>query len=250
MLLDGKTALVTGTGPNIGGQIARTLASEGASVACLDVRNETAEMAAQQIAQGGGQAVAVVADITDPDDVERAIKAAVDRFGHLDILVNNAGISPFGSLLEAKLEDWRKTLEVFLTGTFLCSRYAARQMIAQGTGGAIVNIASTSGHRGRTGALAYSTAKGGILQMTRSMAVELAPHYIRVNSVTPTMSGIGLATGRPHEEMGPPKHIPLGRWGRTSDQAEAVLFLASPKADFITGADLPVDGGTLAVQPG
>jgi len=247
MLLDGKVALVTGSGPNIGGEIARTLAANGAKVMCLDVRQEQAEATARSVRDAGGEATAVRADITRPEDVEQAVKAAVATYGGLHILVNNAGISPLGDLFDQKLEDWRATLEVCLTGTLLCSRYAARQMIEQGQGGAIVNIASTSGHRGRMGAIAYATAKGGILQLTRAIAMELAPHYIRVNSVTPTTSGMALSTGQVRTD--PPKQVPLGRWGRTQDQAQAVLFLVSPNADFITGSDLPVDGGVLAIFP-
>lgn len=245
MLLSDRVALVTGAGPNIGGEIARTLASNGARVVCLDVRQDVAEGRASEINRTGGSAIAVRADITSPDDMQAAVAAAVSAFGGLHILVNNAGISPLGGLLDADLNEWRRTLDVILTGTLICSRYAARQMIEQGQGGAIVNIASTSGHRGRTGAIAYSTAKGGVLQLTRVLAMELAPHRIRVNSVTPSTSGVALATGRPHEESGPPSQIPLGRWGRTSDQAQAVLFMASPMSDFITGVDLPVDGGLL-----
>lgn len=244
MLLDNQVAIVTGTGPNIGGEIARTLAANGARLVCLDSRLEMAEMTAKQIRDAGGQAIAVGADITKPDDMEQLAKQAVDAFGEIHILVNNAGISPNGSLVDIRIEDWLATLNVILTGTFLCSRFVARQMIAQGKGGAIVNIASTSGHRGRAGAIAYATAKGGVLQLTRCMAMELAAYKIRVNSVTPNASGLSLATGKSRE--GTPPQAPIGRWGRTTDQAQAVLFMVSPNADFITGTDLAVDGGTLA----
>src|SRR6266851_370908 len=226
MLLDNKVAIVTGTGPNIGGEIARTLAANGAKLLCLDSRVEMAETTARQIADAGGQAIALGADITSPADMQRMVKQAVDAFGQVNILVNNAGISPNGGLVDIKIEAWLATLNVILTGTFLCSRFVAKQMIAQGTGGAIVNIASTSGHRGRAGAIAYSTAKGGVLQLTRCMAMELAPHKIRVNSVTPNASGLSLATGKSRE--GTPPQAPIGRWGRTADQAQAVLFMVSP----------------------
>ncbi len=244
MLLDNKVAIVTGTGPNIGGEIARTLAANGARLVCLDNRLEMAETTAGQITQAGGQAIALAADITSPDDMEQLARRTVDTFGEINILVNNAGISPNGTLVDIPIEHWLATLNVILTGTFLCSRFVARQMIAQGTGGAIVNIASTSGHRGRAGAIAYATAKGGVLQLTRCMAMELAPYKIRVNSVTPNASGLSLATGRSRE--GTPPQAPIGRWGRTTDQAQAVLFMVSPNADFVTGTDLAVDGGTLA----
>ena len=247
MLLDGRVAIVTGTGPNIGGAIARTLASNGARVVCVDLRPEQAEAAAAQIREQGGQAVPAAADITKPDDVQGVVRTAVDAFGGVHILVNNAGISPHTGLWDAKLEDWHRTLDVILTGTYLCSRYATEPMVAQGEGGAIVNICSTSGHRGRPDAMAYATAKGGLLNLTRSLALALAPYHIRVNSVTPTTSGLSLGGGgRPRDESKPPADIPLGRLGRTVDQAEAVLFLVSPNADFITGTDLLVDGGRLA----
>lgn len=244
MLLENKVAIVTGTGPNIGGEIARTLAENGARLVCLDNRLDMAESTAKQITDAGGQAIAVSADITSPEDMEQLANRAVDAFGEINILVNNAGISPNGTLVDIPIQDWVATLNVILTGTFLCSRFVARQMIAQGKGGAIVNIASTSGHRGRAGAIAYATAKGGVLQLTRCMAMELAPYKIRVNSVTPNASGLSLATGKSRE--GTPPQAPIGRWGRTADQAQAVLFMVSPNADFITGTDLAVDGGTLA----
>ena len=244
MLLQDQVAIVTGTGPNIGGDIARTLAAHGARLVCLDAKQEMADATARQIQAAGGQAIAVRADITDPSDMERLVGQTVEAFGRIDILVNNAGISPNGSLVDIRIDDWLATLNVILTGTFLCSRFVAKRMIDQGTGGAIVNIASTSGHRGRAGAIAYATAKGGVLQMTRCMAMELAPHHIRVNSVTPNASGLSLATGKSRE--GTPPQAPIGRWGRTEDQAQAVLFMVSKNADFITGTDLAVDGGVLA----
>jgi NAD(P)-dependent dehydrogenase (short-subunit alcohol dehydrogenase family) len=246
MLLEGKTAIVTGTGPNIGGEIARTLAANGANVVCLDIKLDQAKITADQIEKAGGSAIAVQADVSIPTDVENAVRVAVQRYGGVNLLVNNAAISPLGNLFDHDLDSWHRTLDICLSGTLLCSRYAAKQMISQGNGGAIVNISSTSGHRGRTDAIAYATSKGGLLQLTRVMANELAPHKIRVNSVSPTTSGLALATGRPHSEVGPPPGIPLGRWGKTEDQAEAVLFLLSSKADFITGIDLPVDGGLLS----
>lgn len=246
MLLKDKIAIVTGTGPNIGSEIARTLAANGAKVVCLDLHADQAGIVAEQITKQGGSAIGLGVDVSKPADVEKAFKSAVDHFGGIDLLVNNAAISPLGGLLDHDLDSWHRTLDIVLTGTLLCGRYAAKQMISQGRGGAMVNVSSTSGHRGRMDAIAYSTSKGGLLQLTRVMANELAPHKIRVNSVTPTTSGLALATGRPHEEIGPPQFIPLGRWGRTEDQAQAVLFLLSSNADFITGIDLPVDGGLLS----
>ena len=249
MLLDNQVALVTGTGPNLGSQIARTLAANGAKVVCLDVRLEQAERVAEEIRQKGGEALAVAADVTAPGDVQRAMDTATHHFGGLHILVNSAAISPRTALFDFKLEDWHRTLDIILTGVVLCTRYGAKKMIEQKQGGSIINIRSTSGYRGRTDVLAYATAKGGLMNLTRSLALTLAPHYIRVNCVTPSSVGIPLTSaglGRPRKESGPPKHIPLGRWSEVEDPAQAVLFLASPNSSFITGIDIPVDGGTLA----
>lgn len=251
MLLDGKVALVSGTGPNIGAEIARTLGANGARVVCLDLERKYASAAAKDVIDRGGQAIAVSADITQPTDVERAVGEAVQAFGGIDILVNDAAITDREPFLEAKLETWKAVLGVILTGTFVCSQQVARQMVAQGRGGAIVNIVSTSGHRGESIRIAYGVAKAGLLNLTRSMAIQLAPHGIRVNSVTPTQSGtpVGRPDLPPRSDAEPPKGIPLGRWGRPEDQAQSVLFLVSPMSSFVTGVDLPTDGGLLAVFP-
>jgi NAD(P)-dependent dehydrogenase (short-subunit alcohol dehydrogenase family) len=140
---------------------------------------------------------------------------------------------------------------VILTGTFLVSQQFARQMVAQKRGGAIVNLVSTSGHRGEPTRVAYGVAKSGLLNLTRTMAVQLAPHNIRVNSVTPTQTGtpVGKPDAEPRSDDQVSASILRGRWGRPRDQANAVLFMASPLADFITGVDLPCDGGLLAGFP-
>ena len=247
MLLDSKVALVSGTGPNIGSEIARTLAANGATVACMDLSNEFAQAAAKSIKDAGGKAIGVAADITQPESVEKAIQAVLGAFGGIHLLVNDAAITDRKEFLEADLAEWQKVLDVVLTGTFIVSQQVARQMVAQGEGGTIVNIVSTSGHRGESFRIAYGTAKAGLLNLTRSMAIQLAPHKIRVNSVTPTETGtpVGMPDA-PRDENNPSKDIPLNRWGRPTDQAQAVLFLLSPNADFITGIDLPCDGGYLA----
>jgi NAD(P)-dependent dehydrogenase (short-subunit alcohol dehydrogenase family) len=251
VLLDGKIALVSGTGPNIGSEIARTLGSQGAKLVCLDLEQKYADAAAQLVNEEGSEAIAIAADITQPADMERVVADAVRAYGGIDILVNDAAITDREPFLEAKLETWNRVLGVILTGTFVCSQQVARQMVSQERGGAIVNLVSTSGHRGETGRIAYGAAKSGLLNLTRSMAMQLAPHGIRVNSVTPTQSGtpVGRPDVAPRSDDDPPKGIPLGRWGRPKDQAQAVLFLASPMADFITGIDVPCDGGLLAAFP-
>ena len=247
MLLDGKTALVSGTGPNIGAEIARTLAANGAAVACLDLNEGYAQATAISINEAGGSAIAVTADITQPDSVEKAIQEVLGAYGGIHLLVNNAAISDRKPFLEAELSDWKNVLDIILTGTFIVSQQVARQMVAQGEGGSVVNVVSTSGHRGESARIAYGTAKSGLLNFTRSMAVQLAPHQIRVNSVTPTTTGspVGMPES-PRDENNPPQDMPLKRWGRPTDQAQAALFRLSPNADFITGIDRPCDGGRLA----
>ena len=245
MRLDGRVALVTGTGPNIGRMIAATLAEAGARVACNDIDAESAEACAASIRDAGGQAVGAAGDVSDESSVEAVVQQVVDAFGGVDILVNNAAVTQPKGLLETSIEEWTQVISVNLTGPFLMSRAVARQMVRQGRGGSIVNIASTSGHRGRADALAYCSSKGGVLNMTRAMAMDLAPHGIRVNSVTPTKTGVSVgalesATDRFFAE------IPMERLGKPEEQAQAVLFLASEAASFSTGIDVRVDGGALA----
>ena len=175
MMLDGKVALVSGTGPNIGSEIARTLAANGATVACMDLNEQYAQAAAISINEAGGKAIGVVADITQPESVEKAVQEVLNAFGGIHLLVNDAAISDRKPFLEAELSDWQKVLDVILTGTFIVSQRVAKQMVAQGEGGAVVNIISTSGHRGETARIAYGTAKSGLLNFTRSMATQLAP---------------------------------------------------------------------------
>lgn len=243
--LSGRVALVTGAGPNIGGAIAATLARAGATVLCNDLKANLAEAAAKAAADGGHKAFPLAFDITDPDAVEKAVEAASREHGTIDILVNNAGVTVPKSLLTISIDEWRLVTRVVQEGTFLCSRAVASRLVAAKKPGAIVNIASTSGHRGRKNAIAYCTAKGGILNFTRALAIEMAPYRIRVNSVSPTKTGASVgaiesAAARSFDE------IPLGRIGQPQDHANAVLFLVSDNASFLTGIDIRVDGGTLA----
>jgi NAD(P)-dependent dehydrogenase (short-subunit alcohol dehydrogenase family) len=251
-LLEGQVAVVTGTGPNIGGMIARTLAENGAKVVCIDFMGERAEAAAAGIREAGGEALAVSCDISKPEEVDAAFKKAVADYGGVHILVNNAAANTEAGILDVTLDEWHWVHSIILDGVMLCSQAAARQMVAQGVGGAIVNIASTTGHRGKAGFISYATAKGGVLQMTRSMAMDLAPYRIRVNSVTPTQTGTSRGSLPGADGIGrtaKPKNIPLGRWGEPDDQAQAVLFLASPNSSFVTGENINVDGGLLALFP-
>lgn len=250
--LDGKVAIVTGAGQNIGRAIALRFAAEGAAVAVVDRDRGRAEAVAREIGAAGGRGLAVVADVADEDAVAAAVDRVVGHFGDVHVLVNNAAATINKPLLETSLDEWEFVMGVTLRSQFLLIRRVAGVMIGKGHGGAIVCMASTSGHRGNVGKGAYPVAKGGVLNLTRVAAVELAPHGIRVNSVTPTQSGQPLGYGYQAdvlERSGPARSIPLGRWGRPEDQANAALFLASDQAAFITGADLPCDGGLLAVFP-
>jgi len=241
--LSGRVALVTGAGPNIGGAIAATLARAGATVLCNDVKANLADEAAKAAAEGGHKAFPLAFDITDPGAVEDAVEAASRKHGTIDILVNNAAVTVPKSLLTISIDEWRLVTRVAQEGTFLCSRAVASRLVAAKKPGAIVNIASTSGHRGRKNAIAYCTAKGGVLNFTRALAIEMAPYKIRVNSVSPTKTGTGVGGNTAARNF---DEIPLGRLGEPQDHANAVLFLVSDNASFLTGIDIRVDGGTLA----
>lgn len=243
--LAGRVAIVTGAGPNIGQQIARTLASRGAAVACNDLDSDRIQLLAGDIERAGGKAIAIPGDVTDSSAVDAMIERTQSAFGIVDLLVNNAFyLSRVGGLLTVDLKDWYRSIDVILSGTFLCSRGVAARLVAGKQPGTIINIASTSGHRARPNAVAYCSAKAGVLNLTRAMAVELAPHAIRVCSVSPTRTGTGpLMSGFVHANA---DGIPMGRLGEPRDTADVVAFLASDEARFMTGEDVRVDGGALA----
>lgn len=246
MKLENKVAIVTGAGRNIGAAIAHEFAAEGARVAVVDLDAGAAETVAGAInAKHPAHALPVACDVSVSADVQRLVADVVARWGALDILVNNVAITDRKTILDLDEEEWDRVIRVTLGSQFLCSKYAARQMVAQGRGGRIINLASTSGHRGRKDATAYTAAKGGVLNLTRSLARQLAPYHIRVNSVTPNRVGspVGQAVMRQTGEV--PNLV--GRVGDPRDVAVAVLFLASVDGDFITGADLLVDGGAIAM---
>ena len=245
MKLEGRTAVVTGGGRNIGETVAVVFAREGAGVAVVDIDQSRANAVADRInASHPGAAAAVVCDVSSKNDVQDMVSAVVARFGRVDVLVNNVAITDRKTVWELDEEEWERVLRVTLTSVFLCSKYVSRQMAHQGRGGSIINMASTSGHRGRANATAYTAAKGGVLNLTRSLAIQLAPYKIRVNSLTPNRIGspVGEETVR---EGGSVKNL-VGRNGIPLDVANAALFLASDDAEFITAADLVVDGGALA----
>ena len=245
MRLENKVAIVTGAGRNIGEDIANTFAAEGAKVAVVDLDKGRGERVAGGInAAHPDHALQVVCDVSSAASVEGMVKTVVQKWGGVDILVNNAAWTDRKTILDLTEEEWDKVMNISLKSVFLCTKFAARVMVDQKRRGRIVNISSTSGHTGRKDATAYTAAKAAILNLTRSLAVQLSPYGIRVNSVTPNR--IGSPVG---EDLVPENRYVsnlVGRRGVPQDIANAVLFLASDEADFITAADLLVDGGAMA----
>jgi NAD(P)-dependent dehydrogenase (short-subunit alcohol dehydrogenase family) len=248
MKLANQIAIVTGAGRNIGEEIARTFAAEGAKVAVVDMDKGRGEKVAADIAKAGGEAAAFVVNVAVEQEIAALVEAVVNKWGRIDILVNNAAISDNKSILDITRQEWDTVIAVTLTGPFLMSQHVARRMVAQGTGGRIVNVSSTSGFFGRSRAIAYSAAKGGVANLTRAMAVQLAPHNIRVNGVVPNK--IGSPVGK--DEFDPTRPVVnlRGRPGVPLDMARAVLFLVSEDSDFVAGTMLFVDGGVSAMLVG
>ena len=248
MKLKDQVAIVTGAGRNIGEEISKLLAENGAKVAVVDMDPGRGGKVADEIVKAGGAAAAFVADISSETDVAKLVKDVSAKWGRVDILVNNAAISDNKDILEITKEQWDKVLAVTLTGPFLMSQHAARAMVAGQRGGKIVNVGSTSGFFGRSRAVAYAAAKGGVANLTRAMAVQLAPHNIRVNGVVPNK--IGSPVGK--DEFDPTRPVVnlRGRNGLPIDMARAVLFLVSDDSDFIVGDMLFVDGGVSAILVG
>jgi NAD(P)-dependent dehydrogenase (short-subunit alcohol dehydrogenase family) len=248
MRLSNQVAIVTGAGRNIGEEISKTLASEGAKVAVVDLDGPRGERTAAAIKAAGGAAEPFVADVSKGSDVEALVKAVVARFGRVDILVNNVAISDNKTILEITEADWDRVMSVTLKSQFLMSKHVAQQMLAQGGGGNIVNVGSTSGWQGRRRAIAYSAAKGAIANFTRALAVQLAPHNIRVNAIAPgTTDTAQPRYGASEAELIElaRRAIPLGGKMLTPDQiARTAVFLASDDADAITGQVVHVNGGS------
>ncbi len=246
MKLKGKVAIVTGAGRNIGEAVSHTLAREGAAVAVVDLEKSRAEAVAAAIVKEGGKAQAFFTNVADEAQVQKLMKDTVAAFGRIDIVVNNVAISDNKTIFEITKEEWDRVMAVTLTSPFLMGKYAAQQMVAQGGGGNILNVASTSGWRGRHRALAYTSAKGGVINLTRSMAVQLAPHKIRVNSISPNK--IGSPVGKADFDPTRPVVNLAGRPGVPDDMAKAVLFMVSDDSDFVWGENLFLDGGCMAME--
>ena len=246
MKLENKVAIVTGAGRNIGEAISHCFAAEGAAVAVVDLDGARAGKVADAIAARQGKAIACVANVADEDQVQRLVGEVVDAFGRIDILVNNVAISDNRHILEITKEEWDRVIAVTLTAPFLMGKHVAARMVEQGEGGVILNVASTSGWRGRHRAIAYTAAKGGVVNLTRSMAVQLAPHGIRVNSVSPNK--IGSPVGKAEFDPTRPVVNLARRPGVPEDMAKAALFLVSDDSAFVWGENLFLDGGTMAME--
>ena len=248
--LPGRIALVTGGGDGIGRAACRHLASAGAAICVLDRDGDRAQAVARTIIDDGGKAAAFGVDVTDEAGMTAAFDEIGSTFGAVDVLVNNAGLAIRSPALDMPVEDWNRVLGVNLTGMFLAARLAARMMQQAGKGGAIVNTASIMGLSGGLYPnVAYQTTKGGVVNMTRALALEWVSLKIRVNAVAPTFVRTAFVTpllSDPEKLAAITAATPMGRIAEPEEVADAILFLASPAAAMITGTILPVDGGYLA----
>src|SRR5215210_1324577 len=241
----GRVALVTGGGRGIGRAIALHLARDGVAVA-VNYRGSEAAAAevVRQIEADGGRAVALAADVAVAGEATRLVNDAVARLGRLDILVNNAGITRDNLAMRLSEEDWDAVLDTNLKGAFFCAKAALRPLLKAREAGRIVNISSVAGLVGNAGQANYAAAKAGLLGLTKSLAREVASRGITVNAVAPGFVTTEMTDALPEElREAAVKMIPLGRFGAPEDIAEAVAFLASPAARYITGQVLSVDGG-------
>jgi NAD(P)-dependent dehydrogenase (short-subunit alcohol dehydrogenase family) len=255
--LAGKVAFVTGASPNIGGVLASGLAASGAKVACNDIQPDVADARSVLINSSGGEAMSAPGDVTDPVAMKGAVDAVLDRWGRIDILVNNAVRFDTRGLLDMPLDAFRRQIDISLAGTFIVSGLVARSMIEREIGGSIVVVLSTAAWQGQAGNIGYCTAKSGLINFTRSAAMELAPYGIRVNSFTPTAtrpddpalaSGFAAAVAglRAADTIDFEGRNPWHRLPTPSDYVGPVVFLASDDSTMMTGSNLTIDGGALA----
>ena len=246
-MADKRVALVTGASRGIGRAIAVALGRDGLFVVVNDTANEAAAAETlQAILQAGGEGALSRFDVSDAAAVDAAVKQIAADHGRLDVLVNNAGIAIDGLLLRTKKEDWQRTLDVNLSGAFHCCKAASRHLL-KAAEGRIVNISSVVGEQGNAGQVSYAAAKAGLIGLTRTLARELASRGITVNCVTPGFIETDMTAAHVQGEAREAllKQIPLGRIGAAEDVAEAVRFLVSPRASYITGQVVRVNGGLL-----
>lgn len=255
MRLDGKVAIVTGAANGIGRACAARLAKEGAKVVLADVADDEGEEAAADIVAGGGEATFLYCDVSERLDVRNLIAGTLEAYGAVDILINNAGITSGAPFLELEEDDFDRVIRINLKGTFLTAQAAARQMVTQieegHPAGCIINMSSINAVLALPNQVAYTASKGGVAQLTKAMAVALAPHGIRVNAIGP-----GSVDTRMLENVMSDKNMrtrmlartPLGRPGKTDEIASVAAFLASDDASYITGQTIYADGGRLGLN--
>ena len=253
MRLADKVAIITGAGGGIGRATAILFAQEGAKVVVVDYVPQGGLETVEMITRNGGEAIFVETDVSKAAAVEKMVRTAVDTYGRIDILFNNAAITIPASVVDATEEVWDKTMEVDLKGVFLPSKYAIPHII-KGGGGSVINTASMCGLVASTNQAPYSAAKGGVIALTRQMAIDYAAHNIRVNSICPSEVRTPMFLGFINRAPDPEKkmqelvaRIPLGRVAEPDEIAHAALFLASDESSYVTGVTLPVDGGLTAM---
>lgn len=253
MKLSGKVALITGAASGIGRASALLFAREGARVAAVDIDTDGAEATVAQIAAEGGIALAVTGDVSKASDAEQMVKTTIDAFAGLHVLFNNAGIFRHGTVVETEEAEWDRVLAVNLKGVYLVSKYALPPMI-RGGGGVVINTSSTAGLNAFYHQAAYDASKGGVLLLTKQMALDYARHGIRVNCLIPGLvdtaqsrgAMAALADPARAEDLWKTITGPIGRVGTADELARAALFLASDDSSYMTGAPLIVDGGLTA----
>ncbi|MFL6650876.1 MAG: SDR family NAD(P)-dependent oxidoreductase [Sulfurifustaceae bacterium] len=247
--LHGKVAVITGGNGGIGLGMARGLASAGAKIVVAARDADKSRAAVAELENRGAEVMAVALDVTDEASAARAVAAVVERFGRIDILVNNAGINLRAPPQDLPVQDWHKVIETNLTGAFLCAK-AVYPIMKKNGGGKIINIGSMLSIFGMGPAPAYGASKGGIVQLTKSLACAWAPDNIQANAVLPGWIDTELTRGARRQVAGLHDYVlartPARRWGTMDDLAGIAVFLASPASDFVTGAAIPVDGGYAA----
>jgi NAD(P)-dependent dehydrogenase (short-subunit alcohol dehydrogenase family) len=251
-ILKNKIAVITGGASGIGRAAARLFAAEGAQVAILDINKESGEKTAAEIQSKGGSAFFIRCDVTKSDDCKAAVERVVAEFGGLDILFNNAGIIRRTNVLDTTEEDWDRVLDVNLKSVFLMCKFAIPYMIERG-GGSIINTSSGWGLKGGENAVSYCASKGAVTNLTRALAIDHGPQKIRVNSIcpgdvdTPMLHGEAKQLGQEWAEFEKDAiQRPLRRYAQPEEIAQAVLYLASDAAGYVTGSSLVIDGGGLA----
>lgn len=242
---EGKVVVVTGGASGIGAASVQAFASEGASVVIADF-SEHGQAVADALQKAGHEALFVKTDVADSGSVQQMVERAIGRFGRIDVLFANAGIAADGPIDALSEAAWNRTIDINLTGVYLCDKYVIQQMLKQG-GGAIVNCGSIHSHVGKAGVTAYAAAKGGVKLLTQTLAIDYGAKGIRVNAICPGYIDTPLLKDLPAEaKMELVKLHPMGRLGKAEEVARAVLFLASDDASFVNGASLLIDGGYTA----